>query len=328
MDITAHSRIRRVTAEDLPRVHEIAVAAWRPSYERCRLIRGEKMWHDLVEGWEKGWQCFTDGRAIVTEIEGEVVGFARWRPISKVLAEVGGNAVDPRWQNQGIGAAQVRWVIDMLREEGYRCATVFTGLESETGPARAIYRKAGFRCGLATSAYFNYLEEVDCLSPKEGLCFRWANAADASRVQEFAESVWDPVYEAVRQTVGNEIFAFVFENAFAQRVQGLARSTAEPEKMRLLVTGGELAGLSVLELHSHPLLAKIMTVAVHPVMRGRGFGLNLARDAFCLFRQRGKRYAQLNVNPGELNETTRRFAWSVGLYRESPSIEYYQLLRA
>jgi len=333
MDMVPSTEIRPVTEEDLPRVHEIAVEAFRPEFEWNRLVRGERMWRDLDGDWEEDWHRHTPddpgtwkGKMIVTEIGNEVVGFSMWRPRSKAVVEIGANAVDPRCQNQGIGTAQILWVIGMLRDKGYRCTTVYTGLGPKSGPARAIYRKAGLRCGLATSAYFGYLEEVDDQRPKRNQDLRWAKAGDASQVQELAEIVWEPIHGQIRQIVGEKIFVFVFEKALQQRIQTFANSAAEPQRMRLLFSEGQLSGFSLLDLSSHPLLAKIMTVAVRPEMRGNGLGLNLARDAFHLTRQHGKKYVQLTAEPGEMNEDTRRFALSVGLHRGGGDIVYYQVL--
>ena len=123
MSMHAGGSIREATVDDLARIHEIAVAGWRPIYERFRMIVGDGMWNDLWPDWEERWFAFTpdtwNGGGIVTECDGEVVGFATWLYAHEGLAEVGGNAVDPEFQGRGIGSAQMRWVVDMFRENGY-----------------------------------------------------------------------------------------------------------------------------------------------------------------------------------------------------------------
>jgi len=151
--------IRDIAPADLPRIHEIAVAGWRPIFTRYRRIVGDEMWQDLWGGWEKGWVAHTpetwNGRGIVTERDGQVTGFATWWFPDGGIAEVGGNAVDPAFQGCGIGSSQIRWVLDMFRREGHRYARVHTGLDPAHGPARAEYRNAGLRLGVTNSEYYN-----------------------------------------------------------------------------------------------------------------------------------------------------------------------------
>ena len=80
VDERVMGRIRAAGAADRQRIHEIAVAGWRPIYARFRMIVGERMWQDLWGDWEESW--FADApaqypeRAIVTEVDGQVGGFA------------------------------------------------------------------------------------------------------------------------------------------------------------------------------------------------------------------------------------------------------------
>ena len=59
MDLQKEITIREVTVDDLPRIHEIAVAGWQPIFGRSRLIVGDEMWNDLWSGWDERWFLYT-----------------------------------------------------------------------------------------------------------------------------------------------------------------------------------------------------------------------------------------------------------------------------
>jgi ribosomal protein S18 acetylase RimI-like enzyme len=318
--------IRLSTDDDKARIHEIAVAAWRPIFGRYRLIVGDEMWNDMWGGWDKNW--FTNANGIVTEFDGQIVGFATWYwPIAEILAEVGGNAVDPKFQGRGIGSAQIRWLVDKFREWGYKCAKVHTGMDPSHGPARAEYRNAGLCRGVTNSRYFNYLDEVARIPVRPTLSFRWAESADAELVRQMTRSAWNSVYKSVRDTLGDEIFDIAFKNAKEQKTEKFAKVTSDtPEKVRIVMEDEHPAGFTILDADLNKRLGEINALAVTPEFRGRGIGCALCMDAFDIFRERGLRYASLNANLGEVNERTRQMCWNAGLYRELPSIDYYMML--
>lgn len=331
MDIQTPGTIRPAEPKDLPRLHEIAVAAWRPIFDRYRLIVGEEMWNDVWRGWDQSWFLYTPetwpGQGIVTELEGEVVGFATWWFPSDTLAEVGGNAVDPKFQGRGIGSAQIRWVVDLFRRKGFRCAKVLTGLDPAHGPARAEYRKAGLDRGVAHSVFLNYLDEVAHMPRRKTLSFRWAEPSDAEWVRHLTPRVWGPLLESVRASLGEEVFSAAFATALEAKADEWAQAVAEtPDQVRLALEAGRPVGFAVLNEEPHKKLGELRTVAVAPESQGRGIGCGLCLDAFDLFRQQGLRYVRLTARPGEIHERTRRMCWHVGLYRELPSVDYYRLL--
>ena len=323
--------IREAGAVDQQRIHEIAVAGWRPIYARFRLIVGERMWQDLWGNWEESWFANAPeqypGRAIVTEVDGQVVGFATWWFSSEQLAEVGGNAVDPQFQGRGIGAAQIQWVIDFFRRQGYPYAKVHTGLDPAHGPARAAYRKAGLRLGVTNSQYYNYLDEVARLPLARELEFRWAEPGDEARVRQLVQGVWGSGYEPLRRTLGDGLFAAAFAAAVSQRQEEVIGTVAgAPERLRLAIKDGQMIGLALLDDDREKGLGMIKAIFVDPGFRKQGMGGAVCMDAFAVFRQHGWRYAQLAAGLGEVNERLRRLCWNVGLYRELPSIDYYLCL--
>ena len=331
MSSEAPGAIRLATGDDLGRIHEIAVAGWTPIFTRYRYIVGERMWNDVWGGWEKKWFLHTadqwHGRGVVTEIDGEVVGFATWAFPSKTLAEVGGNAVDPRFQGRGIGAAQIRWVIERFRRDAYKCAKVHTGMDPAHGPARAEYRKAGLRRCVANSVYLNYLDEVARIPVRGALSFRWAESTDAEAVRLITRESWRPVYEGVRGRLGDGLFEWAFPNVLERRADEFeAIARFGPEKVRIVEEDGRPVGFSIIEEEPEKRLGIIRTVAVAPEAQGRAVAAGLCMDAFDVLRGRGFPQVRLIAGLGEVTEQTRQMCWNVGLYRELPSIDYYMQL--
>ena len=329
--------IRRLEKSDFSRVHEIAVAGWRPIFERYRLLAGDEMWNDVWGGWERDWFAYTpqtwNDRGIVTQLDGRVVGFATWWFHSDVLAGIGGNAVEPELQGRGVGSAQIRWLNEMFRQERFRYVKVSTGMDPAHGPARAIYRKAGLRIGLPHSQYYNYLDEVAHIAAPSDVRFRWAEETDVKTVERVVSSAWDFEFDRERQTLGDELSAVVFGDAVQQKVNEAveaakaARTDSDTEnRLRLAFERGKAVGYAGLETEREKALGVIETMAVVPEARGRGIGCALCMDAFDIFRKQGLKYARLMTGSGEATERGRQMCWNVGLYREVPSIDYYMQL--
>jgi DNA-binding MarR family transcriptional regulator/GNAT superfamily N-acetyltransferase len=103
--------------------------------------------HGRVYADEYGW----DGtfEAFVAEIvarfirDGEPVGSVFVVKQSKTAAQLRMLVVDPKGRGLGIGARLVGECIDFARRASYRKLTLWT--QSVLHPARAIYRRAGFR---------------------------------------------------------------------------------------------------------------------------------------------------------------------------------------
>ena len=318
--------IRHSTDDDKLRIHEIAVEAWTPIFDRYRMIAGDEMWNDVWKGWEEGW--FISAGGIVTELDGEIVGFATWEVlVEDIFGELGGNAVDPKFQGRGIGTAQMRWVMDNFHKQGYKCLKVHTGMDPAHGPARAEYRNIGMRLGVKRSHYYNYLDEVARIPVRSSLSFRWADSNDIDLISQMCRKVWGAVYESIKNTAGDEIFEIAFKETLNRRVDEFTKRAADaPRKVRIVMEDGCPAGFAFLGATHQQKLGKIFTLGVMPEFQRKGIGCAICVDAFDTFRERDLRYVSLSADLGEVNEPTRQMCWNVGLYRELPSIDYYMML--
>lgn len=157
--------IRALRAEDIERVCEIAVAAWEPIFAGFRELLGEELFGLAHPDWraEKAsqvrWVCRNEPwHVVVTEVDGEVVGFLSYRfDEQRSMGEIGNNAVHPDFQGRGIGTAQCRHALQAFRRQGLRCASVWTGLDDSHAPARAMYQQVGFDRALPGVQYWQRL---------------------------------------------------------------------------------------------------------------------------------------------------------------------------
>ena len=154
--------IRRAQREDADRCGDIAVLAWQRVFDAWEKLVGPVIFAQHYGNWREAKRAEVVGlvrehpeRAIVTELDGEVVGFLTfYLPGTPGVGEIGHNAVHPEAQGRGIGVRQCRRALDIFREMGLTSATVYTGLDGGHAPARRQYRKAGFRLSTPHIRYF------------------------------------------------------------------------------------------------------------------------------------------------------------------------------
>jgi len=165
--VPAEPIIRPARVEDAEAAGDLAARAWESVYEGRRGLLGEGIFSAAYPDWqaEKRRQVLEHIRehpeeALVTELDGRVVGFITWHPWPRgSVGEIGNNAVAPEAQGRGIGAAQCRRVLGLLAERGFSVAVVATGLDEAHAPARRMYQKAGFGPSFPSVHYFQSLRE-------------------------------------------------------------------------------------------------------------------------------------------------------------------------
>ena len=144
--------VRRYRSDDLERIREITVAAWRPPYEHYRENMGEELFRAKYGDWEehKAGQVATQCRRApervrVATLDSEVVGYVTFKVDGGAgIGTIGNNAVDPAYQGHGIGTTMYEHILEEFRDRGLSYAEVSTGLTEVYAPARAAYERVGF----------------------------------------------------------------------------------------------------------------------------------------------------------------------------------------
>lgn len=146
-------KIRPVRGGDVEAVVRLSLAAWVPVFDSFRQILGEEIYHAIWPEWQVSQResieavCRQDSgtHVLVAEVDGLVVGFVAYELHPEDRAgEVVLLAVDPPYQNQGIGTELNRVALARMKESGIALARVETGGDPSHAPARRSYEKAGY----------------------------------------------------------------------------------------------------------------------------------------------------------------------------------------
>lgn len=146
-------RIRAYEPGDLPKLHEIREAAFKPVFGSFRRIVGEKIAavafasaeREQAELLDRICEAGSSHDVIVVACGPDIVAFCSASlDLDSKVGEIGLNAVQPDYQGKGIGTVMFEYALDRMREAGMRVATVGTGGDPSHAPARRAYQKAGF----------------------------------------------------------------------------------------------------------------------------------------------------------------------------------------
>ncbi|HEX7163759.1 MAG TPA: GNAT family N-acetyltransferase [Trebonia sp.] len=150
--------------DDIDAVVEFSVRAWRPVFESFMEVMGPDIFRRIYPHWQAGQAaavrdaCRDEAHRTWVAEAPETHGAPETRaegtrPIAFVVVAVHDDprrgeiymiAVDPDYQNRGIGLALVNFATDRIIELGLPLAEIGTGGDRGHAPARHVYEKAGF----------------------------------------------------------------------------------------------------------------------------------------------------------------------------------------
>src|SRR5437867_3391423 len=145
--------IRSYDETDAADVVRVSLSAWAPVFASERDVMGGEIFERLyVDDWHRHQQqdvervLADEGMEVwVVEVSGKVVGFvAASLELESGMGEVYMLAVDPEFQNHGLGTRLTHVATDWIRKAGLSLALVSTGADVGHAPARRTYEKAGF----------------------------------------------------------------------------------------------------------------------------------------------------------------------------------------
>lgn len=145
--------IRPLRERDVDAVVRLSLAAWLPVFESFERILGPEIFGILYPDWRSSQAelvagaCDDDDKytVYVAEADGEVAGFVVYTlDGEEKTGEIYLLAVDPDYQNQGIGTALNNLALEKMVEAGMKLAFVGTGGDPAHAAARRSYEKAGF----------------------------------------------------------------------------------------------------------------------------------------------------------------------------------------
>jgi GNAT superfamily N-acetyltransferase len=157
-------QIRPFRRDDAAELVDLSLRAWAPVFESLEAALGSIILLRLHPDWRSDQQRAVEevlaAEAIevwVAAYEDRIAGFAALKLAEeKRMGEVYMIAVDPRYQNIGVGAQLMDFALDRMRDSGMTVAMVETGGDPGHGPARHLYEKTGFTL-LPIARYFKAL---------------------------------------------------------------------------------------------------------------------------------------------------------------------------
>ncbi len=159
------ARIRPLADRDVGAVVDLSLRAWEPVFASLERVLGSDVFGRLHPDWREdqrraveGVLAAKEGRVWVAEADGTAVGFVSVGVFDaeRGMGEISMLAVDPDYQDGGIGTALTKFALQMLEDEGLKVAMVETGGDPGHAAARRTYEKAGFVL-LPVARYFKNL---------------------------------------------------------------------------------------------------------------------------------------------------------------------------
>lgn len=147
--------IRALRPDDIDVVVEFSLRAWQPVFESFRQVMGAEIYRRVYPDWKViqaevvASSCRAEGNRVwVAEAGGRPVGYTVVvvHPVNRETesGEIYMLAVDPDYQQQGIGMALVSFAVDRITELGIPLAEIGTGGDPGHAAARRLYERAGF----------------------------------------------------------------------------------------------------------------------------------------------------------------------------------------
>lgn len=144
--------IRPIHEADVEAVAALSLRAWEPVFQSFEQVLGSEIYLKIYPDWRTQQReaveaiCRASGiTVLVAETEGVVAGFITYKlNLEAKTGEVEYLAVDPAYQQRGIGTALNIFVLDAMKAQGIELAEVGTGGDPGHAPARRAYEKAGY----------------------------------------------------------------------------------------------------------------------------------------------------------------------------------------
>jgi len=146
--------IRSVRDDDVEELIQLSLSAWPPIFASFEQILGGAIYNLIWPDWQAGQRqaveavCRDRDRTavLVAQLDGRAVGFLAYElNVRDRVGDVVLLAVDPDYQNMGIGTELNKAALDRMKAAGMIMARVETGGDPSHAPARRCYEKAGYR---------------------------------------------------------------------------------------------------------------------------------------------------------------------------------------
>ena len=157
--------IRQFEDQDIGAIVALSLRAWAPVFASLERVLGSELFGRMHPDWREDQRravkevCRGEKERVwVAEVDRATVGFVSVKVFdpARNMGEISMLAVDPDYQNSGIGTALTEFALARLKDAGMTVAMVETGGDPGHAAARRTYEKAGYTL-LPIARYFKSL---------------------------------------------------------------------------------------------------------------------------------------------------------------------------
>lgn len=153
-------------------------------------------------------------------------------------------------------------------------------------------------------------------------------ASDLEAIVEFSLRAWEPVFESLRQVLGDGIFARLHQPEWRVVQAEAVRSscTSTERDVFVALADGRPAGFAAVALNAfHEGMGVVDIIAVDPALQRRGIARRLMKRSVEHMRAQGMDIAAVGTGGDQGHDPARALYESLG-YTALPSVRYLKLL--
>jgi GNAT superfamily N-acetyltransferase len=161
-----------------------------------------------------------------------------------------------------------------------------------------------------------------------GVEIRSYEESDLEAIVEFSLRAWEPVFESLRQVLGEPIFARLHQPSWrAAQAEAVRSSCTSPEReVFVAVADGRPAGFAAVALNAfHERMGLVDIIAVDPAYQRRGIAKQLMDRSVAHMRAQGMDIAAVGTGGDQGHGPARALYESLG-YTALPGVRYLKLL--
>jgi GNAT superfamily N-acetyltransferase len=152
--------------------------------------------------------------------------------------------------------------------------------------------------------------------------------SDLEAIVEFSLRAWEPVFESLRQALGEPLFARLHEAGWRAAQSDAVRSgcTSAERDVLVAVADGRPVGFAALALNAfHERMGVVDMIAVDPIYQRRGIATELMERSVAHMRARGMDVAAVGTGGDPGHGPARSLYESLG-YTPLAGVRYLKLL--
>lgn len=150
--------------------------------------------------------------------------------------------------------------------------------------------------------------------------------SDEDAVVGLSLRAWEPVFAALEETLGRELFNRLRGDWRAGQATEVRDVLADPDKQVWVAElGHEVVGFVAATLHGDASLGEIYMIAVEPKVQGHGIGAQLTEVATQWLQQSGMRVAMVETG-GDRGHAPARRVYDKAGYTALPSVRFFKAL--